>query len=232
MDPIVMVPGLGSDAAVWQPTITELGPDVDCRVGDTLSDDTLPSMAARILNDAPRRFVLAGVSMGGMVALEIMRAAPERVAALALFDTNARPDTPEQTARRQATNAAMLQTDDLAALATPAISYMLHPSANQHIRAALTEMTVRVGATAYVRQNKALTLRDDLRPVLATISVPTIVVVGADDLMTPLACSQEISSAIAGAVLHVVPDCGHLPPIEQPRVVAKLIRDWLRDAKA
>ena len=228
MEPIIMVPGLGSDAAVWKPTIAELASDVECQVGDTLSDDTLPAMAARILKDAPHRFALTGVSMGGMVALEIMRAAPERVTRLALFDTNARPDTPEQTARRRATNAAMLGTADLAALAAPAIAYMIHPSAGQDVRAELAEMTVRVGAAAYVRQNEAIIARGDLRPVLAMVLVPTIVVVGAGDLMTPLACSQEISDGITGATLHIIPDCGHLPPIEKPHVVADLLGNWLR----
>lgn len=228
MKHIIMVPGLGSDAAVWQPTIAELASDVECQVGNTLSDDTLPAMAARILGNAPHRFALAGVSMGGMVALEIMRLAPERVTKLALFDTNARPDTPEQTARRRSTNAAMLGTADLATLAAPWIAYMVHPSAGQDVRAVLAEMTVRVGATAYVRQNEAIIARNDLRPVLASVSVPTIVVVGADDLMTPLDCSQEISDGIAGAILHIIPDCGHLPPIERPRVVADLLGKWLR----
>ena len=87
---LVLVPGLGSDAAVWRRTITALGDDVHCLVGDTLSDDTLVGMAHRILDQAPQSFALAGVSMGGMVALEIMRSAPERVTRLALVDTSAR----------------------------------------------------------------------------------------------------------------------------------------------
>ncbi len=228
METVILIPGLGSDAAVWRPTIDELGPSIDFRIGDTLSDDSLPAMAASILKDAPDRFALAGVSMGGMIALEIMRAAPERVVKLALFDTNARPDTPEQAARRRATNAAMLGASDLAALAAPGIAYMVHSSANQGVRDVLAEMTVRVGATAYVRQNEAVIARDDLRPVLAKILVPTMVVVGADDLMTPVALSQEIASAIPAAVLHVIPGCGHLPPIEKPGVTAELISNWLR----
>ena len=123
---IVMIPGLGSDAAVWQPTIDALGTDADCIVGDTLSDTSLPGMAARILMQAPDRFALAGISMGGMVALEIMRRAPERVTRLALLDTNANTDTSEQRARRESANAAMANAEDLAVLARPAIANMLH----------------------------------------------------------------------------------------------------------
>jgi pimeloyl-ACP methyl ester carboxylesterase len=225
-----MIPGLGSDAAVWQPTIDELAPDVECRVGDTFSDDSLPAMAARILDGAPARFALAGVSMGGMIALEIMRAAPDRVTRLFLCDTNARPDTAEQIARRRTTNAAMLGATDLTTLAAPGIAYMIHPDADQSVREALMQMTLRVGAAAYVRQNDAVVARDDLGPVLASISVPTMVVVGANDLMTPVIFSQEISGAIQGATLHIIPNCGHLPPIEKPRAVAELMCDWLRSA--
>lgn len=129
MTPLILIPGLGSDAAAWQPTINELGEDVGCQVGGTLNDSTFEGMVRRILADAPDRFAMAGASMGGIVALEMMRTAPECVAQLALADTNARSDTPEQTARRRATNAAMLATNDLAALAGPGIAYMLHPGA-------------------------------------------------------------------------------------------------------
>lgn len=200
-----MIPGLGSDAAVWQATISELAPDVDCRVGNTLSDDSLPAMAARILNDAPARFALTGVSMGGMVALEIMRLAPERVTRLMLCDTNARADTAEQSARRLATNAAMLAATDLAALAAPGIAYSVHADADQSVRNALMQMTLRVGAAVYIRQNNAMIARQSFDPVLATISVPTMLVVGANDLMTPVIMSEEISNAIEGAMLNIIP---------------------------
>lgn len=226
-DPVVMVPGLGSDGAVWRRTIAALGPGFDCTIGDTLSDDSLPGMARRILAGAPARFALAGVSMGGMVALEILRAAPERVTRLALVDTNAAPDTLEQTAHRRLVNAAVLASGDLVGLSKPAIRAMVSRDADASIHRELEEMTGRVGAETYVRQNEAVSRRDDLRPVLPTIAVPTMVVVGAQDTMTPPAWSQAIAEAVPGAVLHVIPDCGHLPPIERPEVTADLLRRWL-----
>jgi pimeloyl-ACP methyl ester carboxylesterase len=225
MHDIVMIPGLGSDAAVWQPTIDRLGSSARCQVGDTLSDDTLADMAARILNDAPTHFALAGVSMGGIVALEIMKAAPQRVTRLALIDTNARADTAEQTAQRRGANAAILETDDLAGLAAQAINHMIDASAGEDVRRAMIEMAVRVGAAAYARQNSAMIARSDSRAVLPTIAVPTLVVVGENDRMTPLECSQEISDGIAGARLEVIQQCGHLPPIEKPNAMAKLLRE-------
>ena len=224
MQNLVLVPGLGSDAAVWARTTTALGDGVSCRVGDTLQDDTLAGMALRILADAPDRFVLAGVSMGGMIALEIVRAAPERVAGLALIDTSVRRDTPEQAARRRMINAAMLQTSDLLALSRPAIRAMVHAGADPGVHAELEQMTLRVGAQAYVRQHEAVLARADLSPLLASVAVPTLVVVGEQDAMTPVACSEEIRDGVAGAELHIIQDCGHLPPIEAPSIMADLLK--------
>lgn len=224
MTPIVMIPGLGSDATVWQPTIDALGADADCIVGDTLSDTSLVGMAARILAQVPNRFALAGVSMGGMVALEIMRRAPEHVTWLALLDTNPNPDTPEQRARRETANAAMAGTTDVAALARPGVAYMLHPRARGEIHQQMIDMAVRVGADAYIRQNKAVMARDDLRPVLPMIRVPTTIIYGESDQMTPVAYGEQLRDGIHGSTLHLIAECGHLPPIERPDAVAALLR--------
>jgi pimeloyl-ACP methyl ester carboxylesterase len=207
--------------------MTALGVSVECTVGDTLSDDSLPGMAERILRQAPERFSLAGVSMGGMVALEIMRSAPERVVRLALLDTNPCPDTPEQTSQRRSANAAVLASDNFEALATGSLRYLVHPAASVEVRNALVEMSLRVGAKAYARQNEAVMKRADQRQILPTIAIPTIVIVGAQDVMTPLALAEMIRDGIRDARLHIIPDCGHLPPIEKPDVVAGLLRAWM-----
>lgn len=220
MHEIVLIPGLGSDSAVWQRTIDNLGAAARSHIGDTLSDVTLAAMAERIVENAPPRFALAGVSMGGMVALEIMRSAPERVTRLALLDTSARADTQEQCRRRREINAAILDADDLAAFATEAINFMIDVTAAGDVRRAMVEMAVRVGAPAYVRQNKAMIARTDLRPVLPTIKVPTLVAVGENDTMTPRACSEEIKDGIPQASFRMIPDCGHLPRLKSQR--------WLR----
>ena len=204
MEPIVMLPGLGSDVTVWERTIQHLGPDYDCQVGETLSDDSIEAMARRILAAAPSQFALAGVSMGGKVAIAITGIAPDRVTRRALFDTNVRPDTPEQTARRLSTNAAMLATTDLRALVRPGIAYMVHPDAGESVRNALAEMTVRVGAEAYVRQNQALAECQDLSPMLANIGVPTMVAIGAEDRMTARAHARKVADAIPQATWRVI----------------------------
>jgi pimeloyl-ACP methyl ester carboxylesterase len=230
MQNLVLIPGLGSDAAVWARTIAALGEDVSATVGDTLQDDSLTGMARRILADAPASFCLGGVSMGGMVAMEIMRLAPQRVRALALVDTNARADTEEQAARRRSINAVVLAAPDLRALGTASLGSLVHPTAPEDVRRELIEMTVRVGAETYVRQNLAVSAREDLRPILATIAVPTEVIVGEQDVMTPMDLSREIHRMIAGAELHIIPDCGHLPPIETPRIMADRLRALLAKA--
>jgi pimeloyl-ACP methyl ester carboxylesterase len=230
MRDLVVIPGLGSDAAVWARTIDALGADASVRIGDTLKDDSLAGMARRILAAAPERFCLAGVSMGGMVAMEIMRLAPQRVRGLALIDTNARPDTEEQATRRGQVNAAMLAATDIRALGASSLGYPLHPTAGDDVRREMIEMGVRVGAETYVRQNLAVLAREDLRPVLSSISVPTQVIVGEEDLMTPPALSREIHQAIAGAELHIIPVCGHLPPIEKPLAMAERLNALLTQA--
>jgi pimeloyl-ACP methyl ester carboxylesterase len=221
---LVLIPGLASDGAVWARTVAALGDDASAMIGDTLRDDSLAGMARRILSDAPPNFCLAGVSMGGMVAMEIMRLAPERVRGLALVDTNARPDSDEQAARRRAVNAVVLAAPDLRTLAASSLGSLVHEGASVEVRRELIEMTARVGAQNYVRQNLAIAAREDLRPILPAIVTPTEVIAGEEDRMTPVEWSREIQRLIAGSALSIIPRCGHLPPIETPEIVADRLR--------
>jgi pimeloyl-ACP methyl ester carboxylesterase len=224
---LVLAPGLGSDGAVWRRTVVALGDDCHCLVGDTLADDTLAGMARRILDQAPPSFALAGVSMGGMVAMEMMKAAPERVAQLALIDTNARPDTLRQKIYRRLANVVVGTSKDYGRLAQRNLGSLVHPSAANDVRAELVQMSVRVGPQTYMRQNRAVSARGDLRKVLPKVAIPTAVIVGQDDQMTPVALSQEIHALVPGSTIHIIPDCGHLPPIEKPDIVATLLKALL-----
>jgi pimeloyl-ACP methyl ester carboxylesterase len=201
---LVLVPGLGSDAAVWRGTIAALGDGYRCLVGDTLSDDTLQGMARRIVDQAPHRFALAGVSMGGMVALEIMRAAPERVTHLALVDTNARADTFRQKIYRRLANVVVGTSNDYGRLAQRNLGSLIHPSTGRDIRTEIVQMSVRVGAKNYLRQNRAVIARGDLRKILPSIAVPTAIIVGRDDQMTPVAlsCISRLPAVVKPARLR------------------------------
>ncbi len=227
MQTLVLIPGLGSDAAVWRRTIAALGDEVRCLVGDTLSDDDLPGMARRILDHAPQSFALIGVSMGGMVALELMRIAPERVTRLALVDTNARPDNLRRKAFRSLANLVVGTTGDFRHVAERSLGSLVHPSTPEDVRAELVDMSVRTGARTYIRQNRAVRARSDLRKVLPSITIPTAVIVGQEDRMTPVAMAREIHALTPRSTLHVIPDCGHLPPIEKPKVLAGLLKEFL-----
>ncbi len=223
MQTLVMIPGLGSDAAVWRRTIAALDGSVACLVGNTQSDGSLPAMAQRILDQAPETFALAGVSMGGMVALEMMKIAPQRVTRLALVDTNARPDAVAQKAFRHLANFVVAITRDLEGLSKRNVGPLIHPSTPHDVRAELAGMGARVGANTYIRQNRAVAARKDLRPILPSITVPTAVIVGSEDRLTPVKLSQEIHDLTPGSTLHVIPDCGHLPPIEKPAALAAIL---------
>ena len=227
MRDLVLVPGLGSDGAVWARTAAELRLDARCTIGDTLQDATLTAMAARILVAAPPRFALAGVSMGGMVALEIIRSAPDRVTHLALLDTSARPDTLGRKAYRLFANAVVSSSRDFGRVAERSLGSLVSASALSMVRAELLEMSIRVGAATYVRQNSAVLRRKDLRNILPMVAVPTAVIVGEQDRITPVARAQELHAGIAGATLNVIPGCGHLPPIEAPNKIAEILRTLL-----
>jgi pimeloyl-ACP methyl ester carboxylesterase len=190
-------------------------------------------MAERLLAAAPRRFVLVGVSMGGYVALEVMRRAPERVRALALISTSARPDTPEQAdgRRRQIEMTRAGGFDDLVLGAFPA----LVDESNREdaaIAAFWSRMAHEVGADAFCAQQRAATGREDARPTLATITCPTAVVHGAGDRLIPVENGHELVAAIPGAVGTIIDGAGHMALQEQPAAVASALRDLLARAKA
>jgi pimeloyl-ACP methyl ester carboxylesterase len=226
--PIVLVPGLLCSSEIFAAQIPALWAFGPVTVASTLEGDRIEEAAASILRNAPPRFALAGISMGGYLSLEIMRQAQSRVLKLALLDTSARPDTIEQTdARLQAL--AQAQTGFMAA-ALLALAGLLHPRrrGDPDILDINRRMARAVGLDGYERQLRIAISRPDSRPFLSAIEVPTLVLVGDSDRLTPPACSEEIASPIRGAKLKVVPDCGHLSPIEQPGPVSEALGEWIR----
>ncbi len=225
---LVLCPGLLNDARVFAPQIAALGSRVDCLVADLAAHESLVEMAAAMLAQAPPRFALLGFSMGGYVAFEILRQARDRVTRLALLDTSARPDAPEQTAQRQAM-LRLAQTGAFKGVTPRLLPRLVHPSRldDPSVTEPIFAMATSIGRDGFLRQQVAIMGRPDNRPLLASVSVPTLVVCGRDDQLTPPALSQEIAAAVPDAELIVIDDCGHVAPLERPDVVTAAIETWL-----
>ena len=225
---LVLVPGLLCDAALWQPQIDRFGDRFDILVADVTRDDSMRGMAGRILASAPARFALAGLSMGGYVAQEVLREAPERVGRVALLDTAARPDSPERAERRHGL-IALAKMGKFKGVTPRLLPLLIHPTRldDRALTGIVMAMAERVGQAAFLRQQQAILGRPDFRPDLARIACPALVLCGRDDALTPPALSHEIADGIAGARLVILDECGHLSPIEQPDAVNQVFEEWL-----
>lgn len=226
---LILVPGLGADARLWAPQITALRERVDIHVTqEHLRHDTIPAVAAAILAQAPQRFALAGTSMGGYVALEVMRQDAARVARLALLNTSARADTPEQQASREVL-IRLAHTEGLAAAVRHRMPLTLHPDrmGDAALVQVITDTTIAAGIDAYERQLRGAAIRADSRPLLPSIRCPTLVLGGLQDALLPPALSEEIAAAIPGARLVLLDACGHCGNLEQPDAVSAAMAEWL-----
>jgi pimeloyl-ACP methyl ester carboxylesterase len=228
--PSVLVPGLNCSARLYAdqiPVLWRFGP---VTVADHTRDDSMDAIAARILRAAPPRFALAGLSMGGYIALTIVHQAPERVAKLALLDSSARPETPEQTERRKP-QIALAQAGRFAEV--PALQFPVFVHRDRQNDAALSArvraMAEETGAEVFLRQQHAIMTRADARPLLKSIHCPTLVLVGDGDALTPPALADEMADGIVGSRLVVVPDCGHLSTMERPEAVNRALVAWMED---
>lgn len=225
---LVLVPGLTCTAALWAAQISALGPLASVSVADHTSDATMAGIARNILAKAPPRFALAGLSMGGYIAFEIMRQAPERVTRLALLDTSANPFDPSQAPAREAL-IGLARAKGMDAALRRLLPAFLHPSRLED--AALVETVLQMGRDTgpdtFARQQAAIMSRPDSRPTLKTIACPTLVLTGAQDLLTPVADHQAIAAGIAGSTLEIIPDCGHLTTLEKPDAVNAAMLAWL-----
>jgi pimeloyl-ACP methyl ester carboxylesterase len=226
---LLLLPGLLCDARLWRDQAAALGDDLPCRVVDLTHDDSIGAMAERALAAVPGAGMLAvcGLSMGGYVAFEIWRRAPHRVARLALFDTSARPDTPEQTRRRKGL-LALSESGQFRGVTPRLLPQLLHPDhLAGPLAAEVMAMADRVGRPAFHRQQRAIMHRADSRPDLPRIVVPTLVAVGEGDALTPPHLAEEMAVGIPGARLARIPGAGHLPSMEQPEAVTALLSEWL-----
>jgi pimeloyl-ACP methyl ester carboxylesterase len=227
--PILLVPGLVSSPRIYAPVLPALWRFGPVTVANHVRDAHMALIARRILAEAPPRFALAGHSMGGYIAFEIMRQAPERVAKLALINTQARPDTPDATTRRRAMMA-RAKGGEYRAVLDELFSGFVHPSRREDadLRQLVYDMGDDIGVEAFARQQEAIISRPDSRPVLAAIKCPTLVLSGDADNTIPNALSVEMANNLHNAKLVILPNCGHLPQPEQPEATADALIEWLR----
>jgi pimeloyl-ACP methyl ester carboxylesterase len=231
--PVLALPGLMCDERLWQHQAATLGVDHPLVSFALVPQTSMAELAAAALARAPAgRFALAGLSMGGYLAFEIMRCAPERVAALALLDTSARPDTPEATAMRRSAIAASAVDFDAGVAAL--MPRLVHASRleDDAVVGTVWAMARSLGRNAYVAQQEAIIGRADSRPTLAQIRCPTLVLCGREDALTPLELHQEMHAGIAGSRLVILERCGHLSSLERPTEVNAALRQWLAEIDA
>jgi pimeloyl-ACP methyl ester carboxylesterase len=228
MHSLVLIPGLASDAAMWQPQLQALAgwrpvvTDVHTR------NDSIPDMAAALLAEHPGSLVLCGASMGGMVAMEAARQAPGRIAGLALLGTDPGPETPEMRTLRE--NAIVLFAQGrLREVIEPNVGFAFHPdnARNPQLVDTYLEFVLRAGAEQLIRQNRAVIARPDATLHLPNLRCPVLVMCGESDQLTPPEKSRRIAQLVPHARLEWVPRCGHMLTMERPDLVNAVLADWL-----
>jgi pimeloyl-ACP methyl ester carboxylesterase len=228
MKPLFILPGLLEDADGFKQVVEALAGVARCTVADLTHADTMSGMARDALRQAPEgSFCLAGHSMGGYAALEIMRQAPQRVERLALLNTHARPDTEESTAnRRRLMDLADRDFEAVLAAMMPKLMTEEH-LADPLLTGTLGAMKIAIGPEGFKRQQAAIIGRIDSRPSLAGIRCPTLVVAAREDALMPVELLEELAAGIPGARLAVIEQCGHMAALEKPAEVAALLKEWM-----
>jgi pimeloyl-ACP methyl ester carboxylesterase len=217
---------------MWAHQAATLADLADVTIADITKGASVGELAAHVLDRAPARFALAGLSLGGYVCFEVMRRAPDRVTHLALLDTTARADPPEIVARRHRF-IGMAREGRLDEVMASYLPLFVHPRRleDEPFKAELAAMSERVGEAAFYKQQAAMLARPDSRPGLGDICCPTLVLCGRQDALTPLEMHREMASLIPGAKLVIIEDSGHLTTMEQPQATTAVLRYWLQEQR-
>jgi len=227
---LILGSGLLCDAEIWAFTAEHLSDIAQVQLADTLQDDNLPAMAERLLDTAPSHFAYAGFSMGGYLGFELLRRAPQRITRLALLSTTAQPDSVEHIQLREMLIELTRQNCFEQAVERNLSLFLTPPfNGDKQRQDVMLAMAKRVGPQAYIRQQKLIVNRPDSRPILQDINIPTCIICGRDDQLTPIAKHQEMAERISNAQLHVLNNARHFITFEQPRAVTDLLRNWLSD---
>ena len=224
---LLLVPGFNCTAALWSPQVEAFSGKFDCRIADHTRSETMAGIAQDILREAPEKFLLCGLSMGGYIAFEIMRQAPGRVTKLALLDTQATPESDAQRVNRAARIEAA-RTRGMDAVFDLQWPQFVHPARYEDapLRTVIRQMAIDTGFDVFMRQATAIMHRPDSRPDLKKIATPTLVLTGAQDQLTPPEKAHEMADAIPNAKLVITPDCGHISTLEKPESVNAALAEF------
>ena len=227
-DPVVLVPGMLCDARVFAPQIAALSVSRSVQVVPATRGDTIEEIAEAALSDAPDRFALAGLSLGGVVAMEIQRQRPDRVLRLALIGTSPLPDTPEAAAAREPQIAAARagRLDDVVREVVKPDCLAPGPQRVAVLNLVM-EMARALGPDVFVRQSRAMQRRRDRQAALRAVSVPTLILCGRHDALCPQRRHEFMRDLVPGAVMEVIDEAGHFPTLEAPQAANAAIARWL-----
>jgi pimeloyl-ACP methyl ester carboxylesterase len=218
---------------MWKPAVQAVeGAGFETSTNLLQTSDTIEALAADVLKTAPERFVLVGFSLGGIVALEVIRTAPDRVLGLALVDANAGADLPERSSARLAQQKRVAEGQLRAVVAEelkPAYLAKVNRGRSDLLQLFM-EMAGDCGPQVFLKQSEALRNRSDARPALASIQVPTLVVGGEEDALCPPEWQASLASSVPGSRLEILRDAGHMSPLEQPHLFNSILLEWLRQA--
>lgn len=228
-DPLVFLPGMMCDGRLFAPQIAAFSARLPVMVMTTSGETTMTGLAKRVLDVAPPTFALAGLSMGGIIAMEIIRLAPERVSRLALLDTNHLADPPEKAAVRQAQVQKVLA-GDLRGVMRDEMkpNYLADGPMKARVLDLCMEMAETLGPEIFVQQTTAIRTRPDQSETLRNVSVPALVLCGAEDQLCPVERHRLMHKLLANSVLTIIKGAGHLPTLEQPQLTNKALNEWLK----
>lgn len=228
MTPLVLLPGMMCDARLFAPQITALSGAAAIHLAPITGQDNMEALARDVLSHAPPRFALAGLSMGGIVAMEVLRQAPARVARLALLDTNPLAEQEEVRARRLPQLAAVAEgrlRDVMRDEMKP--NYLADGPGRATILDICMDMALTLGPETFARQSRALMDRPDQTETLRYARLPTLLLCGEEDALCPVERHAFMADLIPGASFQVISGAGHLPTLENPEATNKALLSWM-----
>jgi pimeloyl-ACP methyl ester carboxylesterase len=228
-EPLVLLPGMMCDARLYEPQVKTFSAQYQIKVMPLTGRTSIEEMAEDVMKEAPDRFALVGLSMGGIVAMEIIRQASRRVTRLALLDTNPFADTPDRKkSREQQIN--RVKAGELKSIMRDEMkpNYLADSKNKREILDLCMQMAEALGPQVFIEQSKALKLRRDQRETLKKVKVPTLIACGEYDSLCPIEKHRLMHKLVHGSRLCVIPGAGHLPTLEQPQLTNRKLDEWLK----